>query len=106
MQQHPDKPWDWQGLSRNSNITWDIVQQYPDKDWNWCALSWNPMNRVPSAIKIQKCFRRYYITKNHREKYCPVMEELIHAPPGDLLRDGGISYQQALMDFSKKMIIH
>ena len=38
----PDKPWDWYGLSRNLNVTFDIVERHPDKPWDWKGLSWNP----------------------------------------------------------------
>ena len=37
--QHPDKNWNWYGLSHNPSITFDIVLQYPDKAWDWYALS-------------------------------------------------------------------
>ena len=30
-----DKPWDWGYLSKNPNITWEIIQANPDKEWNW-----------------------------------------------------------------------
>ena len=36
-----DKPWNWSGLSRNENITWDIVSENLDKRWNWYKLSKN-----------------------------------------------------------------
>jgi len=35
VEAHPDKPWDWEGLSLNPNITFEIVETYPDKPWNW-----------------------------------------------------------------------
>ena len=38
---YPEKPWDWYGLSSNSNITWEIAQANPDKPWNWARLSAN-----------------------------------------------------------------
>ena len=38
----PDKPWNWNGLSANPNITWEIVQENPDKPWDWSWLSENP----------------------------------------------------------------
>ena len=38
---HPDKPWNWYGLSQNPNITFDIVLAHPDKSWNWGYLSGN-----------------------------------------------------------------
>ena len=28
-----NKNWNWRGLSRNPNITWEIVQANPDKPW-------------------------------------------------------------------------
>jgi len=39
---HNDKPWRWDKLSYNPNITMDIVKANPDKPWNWYYLSENP----------------------------------------------------------------
>ena len=39
VQANPDKPWDWETLSENPNITWDIVQANQDKPWRWYGLS-------------------------------------------------------------------
>jgi hypothetical protein len=36
---HPDKPWDWCGLSCNPSITMQDVLEYPDKLWDWNFLS-------------------------------------------------------------------
>ena len=38
-----NKNWNWYGLSKNSNITWEIIEKHIDKPWNWCSLSvpWN-----------------------------------------------------------------
>ena len=30
-----DKPWDWNLLSENPNITWEIIEANHDKEWNW-----------------------------------------------------------------------
>src|SRR3989344_4263446 len=38
----PDKPWDWERLSYNPNITWQIVLDNQDKPWDWLGLSCNP----------------------------------------------------------------
>ena len=43
---NPDKPWDWDKLSRNPNVTWDIVQQNPDIPWDWSQLSFNEMTNA------------------------------------------------------------
>jgi hypothetical protein len=37
----PNKPWNWYCISRNSNITWDIIRNNPDKPWDWNGLSEN-----------------------------------------------------------------
>ena len=42
VESNPDKPWDWRFLSRNPNITFDIVKANPDKPWVLGYLSRNP----------------------------------------------------------------
>jgi hypothetical protein len=39
IKNNPDKPWNYDYLSYNPNITWDIVATNPDKPWNWSFLS-------------------------------------------------------------------
>lgn len=39
---YPDKPWNYSGLSLNSNITWDIVVAHPERPWDFAQLSANP----------------------------------------------------------------
>jgi hypothetical protein len=45
----PDKPWNWCGLSRNPNITFQGVLDNPDKPWYWYWLSKNP-NITPQGV--------------------------------------------------------
>jgi hypothetical protein len=42
IKQTPDKPWNYDSLSQNPNITWDAVAANPDKAWDYDNLSWNP----------------------------------------------------------------
>ncbi len=39
---HPDKPWEYDMLSQNPNITWEIVKNNPYKPWDYNWLSLNP----------------------------------------------------------------
>ncbi len=39
---NPDKPWDWDEISRNSNITMADIKANPDKPWCWDVISRNP----------------------------------------------------------------
>jgi len=39
---HPEIEWDWTEVSRNPNITIEIVKSNLDKKWDWSALSGNP----------------------------------------------------------------
>ena len=32
---NPDKPWDWDGISLNPNITMKDIIDNPDKPWEW-----------------------------------------------------------------------
>ena len=32
---NPDKPWSWNSISHNPNITMDIIKDNPDKPWDW-----------------------------------------------------------------------
>jgi hypothetical protein len=38
-----DKNWNWNNLSGNPNLTWDIVESNFDKNWDWEALSFHRM---------------------------------------------------------------
>jgi len=35
-------PWDWLHVSRNPNISWDIIKNNPTKRWFWSNISKNP----------------------------------------------------------------
>jgi hypothetical protein len=37
-----DKPWNWNGISCNPNITMNDVKANPDRPWDWSAISSNP----------------------------------------------------------------
>ena len=42
IRENPEKPWNWYNLSQNPNITWDIIQNNLEKPWNWDGISRNP----------------------------------------------------------------
>ena len=31
----PDKPWNWDYISCNPNITMEMIEAHPNKPWNW-----------------------------------------------------------------------
>ena len=48
---------EWVEISRNPNITWDIVESNPDKPWNWYSVSRNPnitMEIIEGNMDIEK----------------------------------------------------
>ena len=63
MQSNPEKPWDWNMLSSNPNITWDIVQKNLDKSWNWSSLSIN-INITWDIIKSHPEIRWKFVSFN------------------------------------------
>ena len=42
LEAFPEKPWNWEKLSRNPNITMEFVSHHLDKPWIWKYLSSNP----------------------------------------------------------------
>jgi len=39
--QHPEHPWNWCMISRNSSLTMKYVEQHPEHPWHWNGISWN-----------------------------------------------------------------
>ena len=50
LSRFPDKPWDWDSLSRNPNIIFEHVLANPDKPWNWSYLSRNPNVTIENVL--------------------------------------------------------
>jgi hypothetical protein len=42
---NPDYKWDWNGISANPNVTWDIIHTNPDHKWNWWGISSNTFGK-------------------------------------------------------------
>jgi len=51
VNEHPDKPWEWYALSRNRNITIEIIEKYSDKPWDWEGISQNTHITAAFVIK-------------------------------------------------------
>jgi hypothetical protein len=58
VQSYPDKSWDWDYLSLNPNITFDIVHAHPDKPWNWYYLSRNTFSHAKKNF-VEKRYNEY-----------------------------------------------
>ena len=58
IENHPDKPWKWNWLSQNPNITFDIVLAHPDKPWHWGWLSRNTFSKAKQQF-IGKRYKEY-----------------------------------------------
>ena len=40
---HPEYPWNWGGISKNPNLTMNMIEKYSAVPWNWHGVSANPM---------------------------------------------------------------
>jgi hypothetical protein len=40
---NPDKPWTWDEISCNPNITMEMINNNPDKPWDWWDISRNKL---------------------------------------------------------------
>jgi len=41
-------------LSENENITWDIIEKNPDKPWDWDYISKNEMNKGKEKWQLRR----------------------------------------------------
>ena len=64
-----DKPWSWSRLSFNPNITMDIVEANWDKPWNWISLSYNTFKKDKELFEL-RVKKQEFIQEN-------VFEELV-----------------------------
>jgi len=81
IENNPDKPWNWEGISKNPNITLDIIQNNINKSWDLCEINYNRsfvnnlldindelakhFNENRAAKLIQKVFKDCYYNPNH-----------------------------------------
>lgn len=54
---NPDKPWDWEYLSSNPNLTMEFVEKYQDKHWDWDLICANKMGTMKRDF-IHKSIRQ------------------------------------------------
>ena len=69
VEANPDKLWNWYGLSKNPNITWDIVEANHDKDWNWFRISYNTFQKEKEVFEL-RVKKQKFIQEN-------IFEELV-----------------------------
>ena len=51
VEKHLEKPWDWEWVSYNPNLTFEYVEKHLDKDWDWKCLSKNLFNREAKVFR-------------------------------------------------------
>ena len=62
IQNNFEKPWDWIGISYNSNITFNIIRENPDKPWDWRQISYNKFTKEKEDF-IRNKYRKYFMGK-------------------------------------------
>jgi hypothetical protein len=68
IEAHHDKPWNWDGISYNPNVTMEFLEKNPDKPWDWIAISNNPLNGDYDHIHERYLSRLMLVSKLKR--YC------------------------------------
>ena len=74
IEKHPEKPWNWWGMSRNPNITMEIIEKHPEKPWNWNGISSNPnitvefIEKYIDKIDLRRLSQNKFTFENMRIK--------------------------------------
>ena len=66
IQANPDKPWNWYYISANPNIIWEIIQANPDKHWDWNYISYNKFT-LQNKLIAEQC-RKEWVASNKIKK--------------------------------------
>jgi hypothetical protein len=45
IEKHPEKPWNWQNISYNPNLTMEMLENHDDKSWDWYWISLNSFKK-------------------------------------------------------------
>ena len=53
-----DKDWDWWSISKNPNITMDIIRDNPEKPWDWNWISMNSFTKEKEQF-INRKYREH-----------------------------------------------
>ena len=62
---NPDKPWNWDSISSNPNITMKFINDNPNKPWDWKFISRNPNIRMRDILdNPNKPWNWYCISRN------------------------------------------
>ena len=51
IQANPNEDWDWDYVSMNPNITWEIIQANHNEKWNWLSIAQNIFQKHPHLTK-------------------------------------------------------
>ena len=52
-EKYPNKPWNWNAISKNPNITMNFIEKYQDKPWIWDCIYINPNITMDFIEKYQ-----------------------------------------------------
>ena len=53
VNKHPYHYWDIQSISRNHNLTFEMIEKYSNINWDWSQLTYNP-NVTLEVLKNMK----------------------------------------------------
>ena len=87
---------DWNCISRNPNITIDIIEKYPDKPWDWNCISSNPF-KYEKELFIEKRMKEYlsayriqqYYWKGICNPHCQIGYNKVNRDHDKLFTDDG-----------------
>jgi hypothetical protein len=60
----PEKPWDWENISDNTNLTMDFIEKHPDKPLSWWWISMNPNITMEFIEKYIDKIKFEFLSKN------------------------------------------
>ena len=72
IEKYPDKPWNWNWISQNPNITMEMIEKYPEKPWDWSyGISRNTFKKNKEQFEM-RTLNQKFIQENLLEEFVKV----------------------------------
>jgi hypothetical protein len=59
IEKYPDKPWEWNLISCNLNLTMDMIEKYPDKHWNSQFICYNKFTKDKEQFEARVAHQKF-----------------------------------------------
>ena len=65
---YPTRPWEWEWISDNPNLTLNIIEKYPARHWDWREISKKTFNK-DKELMLETKYRKHLAAYKIQNKW-------------------------------------